>query len=190
MGFAIAEELSNRGAEVYLVAGPVSTPHFPPHVHRIDVTTAAEMEQQCRSLHKSCEIIVMAAAVADYAPFSSESQKIKKSDDSLTLNLKKTPDILAYLGKHKPQHQLIAGFALETDNELMNAQKKLHTKNLDFIVLNSLRDAGAGFGGDTNKITIITRSGETIEYPLKTKKLVAADIVDMIEKKLEHEIQP
>jgi len=181
MGIAIADELKHRGASVTLVCGPIHQ-KTDASIHRIDVTTAAEMHQKCTSLQSEMDIIVMAAAVADYTPTLVSTSKIKKSDTNLTLKLSKTKDILHELGTHKPLEQLLVGFALETENGIAHAQEKLHRKNLDFIVLNSLSDTGAGFGVDTNKITIIDNIGNCTSFPLKSKIMVAKDIVDIIEK--------
>lgn len=182
MGIAIADELKRRGASVTLVCGPIHQ-KTDASIHRIDVTTAAEMHQKCTSLQSEMDIIVMAAAVADYTPTHVSTSKIKKSDTNLTIKLSKTKDILYELGTHKPLKQLLVGFALETENGITHAQEKLHRKNLDFIVLNSLSDTGAGFGVDTNKITIIDNLGNCTSFPLKSKIMVAKDIVDIIEKK-------
>lgn len=183
MGIAIAYNLAQRGAEVTLVCGPVNV-STNSSVKRIDVTSASEMLDVCTKLHPSMDVLVMAAAVADYTPEMVATSKIKKSDNNLSIALKKTSDILKVLGENKQPHQLHVGFALETDHEEANALDKLSRKNLDFIVLNSLNDKGAGFGGDTNKITIIDKDQNTTVFPLKSKDEVANDIVDYIEKQL------
>lgn len=182
MGFALAEECAERGAEVELVCGVVSaamqTQH--PNVHRTDVETAKEMHEACMAIFPSATSAILCAAVADYAPEVVATEKIKRTGDSMVITLKPNPDIAASLGKIKRNDQTLVGFALETDNEESNAQAKLRKKNLDFIVLNSLKDKGAGFRTDTNKITILTADGKT-EYPLKTKAEVAKDIIDRLE---------
>ena len=178
MGFSIAEEFSKRGAEVTLVSGPVN---LKPRgkMHWIRTTTAGEMYQACLNT-TDYDIAVMSAAVADYAPVEVSEQKIKKNGDDLVLHLKKTPDILKSLGDHKKAHQVLVGFALETENETANAKKKIKDKNADMIILNSLNDAGAGFKSDTNKITIFYKDGRTQVFDTKHKSLVAKDIVDSI----------
>jgi phosphopantothenoylcysteine decarboxylase/phosphopantothenate--cysteine ligase len=176
MGIAIAEELFNQGAEVTLVAGPVNltTNGF----RRIDVRNAEEMYNACIS--NEFDIAVMAAAVADYAPFQVAEKKIKKSDDDLSLPLKRTKDILSALGKKKKAGQVLVGFALETDHEKEEAIRKLRTKNPDFIVMNSLRDAGAGFEHDSNKATLFFQDGREKSFELQSKKSLAKHIVDTI----------
>lgn len=176
MGIAIAEELKRRGAEVTLIAGPISVNTN--GLHRIAVTSAAEMYAAC--MEQEYDIAVMAAAVADYTPLEVADKKIKKSSGELTLSLKRTKDILASLGKQKKKNQLLIGFALETDNEREGALKKLKEKNADMIVLNSLRDEGAGFGYDTNKATFYLRNGEERQFDTKSKTALAKDIVDTI----------
>ena len=180
MGFAIAEELAQQGAEVELITGPthLSTDHFGVQLTR--VFSAAEMDTACTTRFERADITVLTAAVADYKPTFKANQKIKKVDDQMTIELTKTKDIAAGLGKLKKNGQLIVGFALETENEKANAQKKLISKNFDLIVLNSLNDKGSGFGYDTNKITIIDKLGNSQEYNLKSKKEVAKDIVNAI----------
>jgi len=178
MGYAIAGELARRGAEVILVSGRTSLP-TPAGVERRDVLSAAEMYDAAVAAFAEAAGAVMCAAVADYTPAQVAATKIKKSDDEMTLTLRRTRDIAAHLGACK-EGRLLVGFALETDHEEANAQAKLTKKNFDFIVLNSLRDAGAGFGGDTNKVTLIDRTGRE-ELPLMTKDRVAARIADKIE---------
>ncbi len=180
MGFAIAEEFANRGFAVDLVAGPVNVSTNNPLINRVDVVSAADMYKATVKLAKTAGIIVMSAAVADYKPSNVADKKIKKKDSHLVLDLEKTNDILAAVGKEKKKGQLLVGFALETDNEEANAQKKLKEKNLDFIVLNSLADKGAGFGHDTNKIKIIGKDNKPVDFQLKSKAAVAADIVNHI----------
>lgn len=183
MGFAIAEECARRGAKVSLIAGPVALPTPHPAIERIDVESAREMCDAAVSLFPSCDAAVLCAAVADYRPAVQASRKIKHTGEGMTLELEANPDIAATLGKMKREGQRMAGFALETDNGVENACKKLEKKNLDFIVLNSLEDKGAGFACDTNKVTVIDREGKS-EYPLKSKKSVAKDIVAHLSKLL------
>jgi phosphopantothenoylcysteine decarboxylase / phosphopantothenate---cysteine ligase len=180
MGFAIAEELANQGAAVNLVTGPTHQHTNHPGVSVKHVTSADQMYELCASLFPLSDIAVLAAAVADYKPAFVAEQKIKKNGESLTLQLTKTPDIAASLGKLKHNGQVIVGFALETEQEQANALKKLESKNFDLIVLNSLNDKGAGFGHDTNKVTIISRDQTTRNFDLKNKKEVARDIVASI----------
>lgn len=177
MGFALAEECAARGAEVTLVAGPVQLKTTHPNIHRIDVESCAEMYAATTEAFKTADSAILCAAVADFTPETTASTKIKREGDDLVLRLKPTHDIAAALGQMKQPHQHLVGFALETNDEVAHAQGKLERKNLDFIVLNSLNDKGAGFRHDTNKITIITRE-EVKEYPLKPKHEVAGDIVD------------
>lgn len=184
MGFAIAEELAQKGATVNLITGPTHQHTTQPGITVTAVTTAEEMHNASVKLFAKTDIAVLAAAVADYKPKSVASQKIKKKDNSVTLELVKTHDIAAALGKLKKKKQLIVGFALETQNEKANAIKKLVSKNFDFIVLNSLNDNGAGFGHDTNKISIIDKKEKVRVYELKSKKELAKDIVDVILQKL------
>lgn len=177
MGFALAEECAARGAEVTLVAGPVQMKTTHPGIHRIDVESCAEMYEATTEAFKEANAAILCAAVADFAPESAADTKIKREGDDLVLRLKPTHDIAAALGRMKQPQQHLVGFALETNDELANAKDKLSRKNLDFIVLNSLGDAGAGFRHDTNKITIINKESAK-EYPLKSKKEVAKDIID------------
>lgn len=180
MGFAIAEELANQGAMVTLVAGPTQQHTNHPGIRVKPVVSAEEMFGACKDLFPTTDITVLAAAVADYKPLERAEQKIKKKEETLELTLTKTQDIAASLGKLKHNGQVIVGFALETENEQSNALKKLEAKNFDLIVLNSLNDKGAGFGYDTNKITIINRQNKSVSYDLKNKKDVARDIVQAI----------
>ncbi len=183
MGFSIANELADRGANVILISAPSSFEVKHNSIKRIDVVSANEMHQKCIKEFPKADITVMAAAVADYTPEYPQKNKIKKDkSDKLTLSLKPTIDILAALGKLKKKNQLLVGFALETDNELENATKKLQNKNLDFIVLNSLNDEGAGFGTGTNKITILDNKKQISRYTIKSKSEVAFDVVNYIEK--------
>lgn len=180
MGFAIALQLAERGAQVTLVAGPSQQHIAHPNITRVNVTSAKQMYDACVSHAASQDIVVMAAAVADYSPERVAEEKIKKAGEEMTLKLVKTPDILKQLGENKPKSQLLIGFALETNNELEHAQEKLKNKNLDFIVLNSMRDEGAGFGVDTNKIVILDKNNTRTDFELKSKTAVAVDIVDKI----------
>ena len=179
MGYAIAEELAKRGAEVVLVSGKTALP-TPQGVRRVDVCSAEEMYKATVEEFEACDCAVMCAAVADYTPVEVATTKIKKSDDSFTIELRKTKDIAFELGKVKGERKIV-GFALETDNEQVNAEEKLRKKNLDMIVLNSLRDEGAGFGYDTNKVSFIEASKRE-ELPLLPKSEVAKRIADKIEK--------
>ncbi|WET71037.1 bifunctional phosphopantothenoylcysteine decarboxylase/phosphopantothenate--cysteine ligase CoaBC [Sphingobacterium sp.] len=179
MGYAIATQLEELGADVTLVSGP-SALKLPKGVDTISVTSAAEMLHACEEHFEAADIVVMSAAVADYTPVEVASQKIKKKENEFSIELKKTVDILSTLGAKKKENQLLVGFALETNNELENAKDKLIRKNLDFIVLNSMQDKGAGFATDTNKVTIIDRSGNTREFSLKSKEEVAKDICSII----------
>ena len=178
MGFAIAEEAASRGATVTLVTGPVHLT-TPDQVSRKDVVSAEEMKNTILHYFDDADVLIMAAAVADYKPKAVSDEKIKKNDAELSLELVKTDDILKEIVKNKKQ-QFVVGFALETNNEQENAKQKLVHKKLDAIVLNSLNDSGAGFGHDTNKVTIITANDEKT-YTLKSKKEVAADILNFIE---------
>lgn len=178
MGFALAQDAAQRAANVSLITGPVSQSISNQHIKRTDVTTAEQMYEAVMDAFSNAHIIIMSAAVADFTPQNPSTQKIKKDNQQKSILLKPTKDILAALGKMKRADQLLIGFALETNNEMENARKKLHTKNLDFIVLNSLKDKGAGFIHDTNKVTILTRNGDQHDYPLKSKTEVAADILD------------
>jgi phosphopantothenoylcysteine decarboxylase/phosphopantothenate--cysteine ligase len=183
MGVALAKELAARGAMVQLVAGPgVQAPEDPRiQVHR--VTTAEQMYAVCTGHYSSVDLAIMSAAVADYTPESVASEKIKKTEGGMDIRLVKTRDILKELGQLKKANQVLVGFALETNNEKANALQKLESKNADLIVLNSLQDKGAGFGVDTNKITVFDRRGDEINFPVKPKTEVAADIVDLIQNK-------
>lgn len=179
MGISIAEEFSMRGAEVTLVLGPSSL-LVPVGIKTVKVISASEMYNAFFNYFTNSDIIVMAAAVADFTPKNTALQKIKKNDEGLMLVLKKTKDILSKAGKMKTGNQILVGFALETENEKENALKKLHNKNADLIVLNSLNDQGAGFGHDTNKISIFSKKGEEQIFEKKSKREVAVDIVNSI----------
>lgn len=180
MGFAIADECSARGAKVILISGPVQQKLQYPVYRHYGVESAEEMYEAAYGYFKEADAAILSAAVADFTPEHVADAKIKREkEDELTLRLKATQDIAADLGKIKKDRQVLVGFALETNNEQHNAEDKLQRKNLDFIVLNSLNDAGAGFRYDTNKITIIDRVGKT-DFPLKSKVEVAVDIVDRL----------
>lgn len=181
MGFSIADEFAARGAGVVLVAGPVNLESSCPGIKRIDVTSAEEMYEKCIAESLNADIIVMAAAVADFRPAEKSSSKIKKSESEFDLKLLPTRDILSELGNRKKAGQMLIGFALETDQEEQNASKKLEKKNLDLIILNSLNEKGAGFKTSTNKISILFRSGKILHFPLKSKQEVAKDIINIIE---------
>ncbi|QOI97617.1 MAG: bifunctional phosphopantothenoylcysteine decarboxylase/phosphopantothenate--cysteine ligase CoaBC [Flammeovirgaceae bacterium] len=184
MGFAIAETLASEGAQVELVTGPTHLHTNHPGISVKRVTSAEEMFQAVTRVFPQADITVLAAAVADYKPATRADQKIKKKADTLTLELTKTHDIAATLGKQKNNGQFIVGFALETENEQANALKKLEFKNFDLIVLNSLNDPGAGFGHDTNKITLIDRQHQVKKFETKDKQAVARDIVNSIIERL------
>lgn len=184
MGFALAQTCAERGAKVTLIAGPVSLTIDHPNIERIDVESAEEMYQAASSHFADTDIAILCAAVADFTPETKADQKLKRGKDDLVLNLKPTRDIAASLGTVKRDNQLLVGFALETNNEEENALSKLKRKNFDMIVLNSLRTPQAGFQYNTNQITIIDKNGDKTEYPLKDKKEVANDIVNVIEQKL------
>lgn len=179
MGFALAEECAARGARVTLVAGPVQMQAHHPAIQRVNVETAAEMLKASLEAFSSADAAILCAAVADFTPDQAASSKIKRERGEQTLHLIPTQDIAATLGAAKRPGQRVVGFALETDNEESHAREKLVRKHLDFIVLNSLRDAGAGFRCDTNKVTILSAQ-EVKKYPLKTKSEVAKDIIDTL----------
>nr|WP_068888556.1 bifunctional phosphopantothenoylcysteine decarboxylase/phosphopantothenate--cysteine ligase CoaBC [Pedobacter panaciterrae] len=179
MGFAIADQFVRLGADVTLITGPTAEKSSQ-HLNRIDVVSAAQMLTACKKEFSNAQITVMSAAVADYTPVTTASQKIKKTSTEFSLELKKTEDILATLGKLKRENQILVGFALETENEEEHAKGKLTRKNLDFIVLNSLNDKGAGFKMDTNKITIFNKAFEKTVFEMKSKTEVAKDICNEI----------
>ena len=179
MGVAIAEEFASRGAIVTLILGP-SKVEVNAKINKVKVTSASEMYDACMKNFSAMDIIVMAAAVADYTPQDFSKIKIKKTDNALMLSLKATKDILKELGEKKNKDQIIVGFALETNNEKENALSKLRKKNIDLIILNSLNDDGAGFGTDTNKIVIFDKQGNEFNFEKKSKKLLANDIVNTI----------
>ncbi len=181
MGFAIAEELARKGAEVMLITGPVSLSIHNSTVQRHDVVSAKEMYEACMKNFAASDIIVMSAAVADYTPATVSLSKIKKEKrQEMELRLKATEDILARMGEKKSKKQFLVGFALESENEIENAKKKIRSKNLNLVVLNSLRDEGAGFRHDTNKVTLLDRHNKISKFELKSKQEVARDIVKHI----------
>lgn len=179
MGIAIANEAANRGANVHLVLGPSN---FVPNqnVHVTKVKSAQQMYEACQGDFEKYDVVIFSAAVADYRPLTIANEKIKKDDDEMTITLQKNIDIAYTLGKRKSTGQVLVGFALETNDEEANALKKIHKKNLDFIVLNSLNDKGAGFGHETNKITIIDKEGAIQRFELKPKTAVARDIMNQV----------
>jgi len=180
MGFAIADRFAAMGADVILVTGPTSQGSQRRGIKRVDVTSAADMLEACLQYYKDVKACIMSAAVADFTPVNVSAQKIKKQDKDLNIELKKTTDILKTLGEQKRKGQILVGFALETNDEEKNAIDKLQRKNLDFIVLNSLNDEGAGFKTDTNKITIIDNKLRKTTFELKDKNEVAKDICNKV----------
>mgnify|MGYP001806418861 CR=1 FL=1 len=180
MGFALAQELASRGAEVVLISGPVQLQTPIGVGTRINVMTAEQMFNAAVEQFPSCDAAIMCAAVADYTPKNTAESKIKRENDNLTIELVQNKDIAKQLGSLKKYNQKLVGFALETDNERENAIGKIKKKNLDFIVLNSMNDNGAGFGHDTNKIRIISKDGSEQEFELKLKTQVAKDIIDKL----------
>lgn len=181
MGFALAEEAALRGARVSLITGPVALSTDVSGIARTDVVTAAEMAVACKAVHPEQDITIMCAAVADMRPKDPAENKIKKREGPPTLELEGTEDILAWMGGNKKQGQILVGFALETQNELANAREKLERKNLDLLVLNSLKDEGAGFGHTTNKVSLLTSGKDPTDLPLMSKSDVARAILDRIE---------
>lgn len=184
MGYALAEAFYYAGADVTVVSGPVNVQTKNPFVKVIKVTSAEEMYNECVALFKDTNIAVMAAAVSDYKPVQSAKEKIKKTEEEFVLPLTKTKDILKKLGELKSKNQLLVGFALETNNEKENALKKLQTKNADLIVLNSMRDANAAFGYDTNKVTVFDKKGNMHESELASKQKIAEYIVNIVVNKI------
>lgn len=180
MGFAMAQEAAFRGAKVKLVTGPVSLIHAQ-GIDRIDVVTAQEMADACNAIAPKCDVVIMSAAVADHRPKDAAPNKLKKAKMGDVIALEQTEDILESLGRNKSENQVLIGFALETDDELSNARKKLQVKNLDLLILNSLKDEGAGFGHDTNKITLLMKGTDPQEFPLMSKTEVARVILDRLE---------
>lgn len=185
MGMALALQLAKQGANVIFISGPVAK--LPEHklIRTINVTSAHEMYEAATNNFGSADIAIMAAAVADFTPETSADTKIKRESNNLKLELKPTADIAAKLGSMKKENQILVGFALETNNETENAKRKLQKKNLDFVVLNSLNDKGAGFKYDTNKISVINRDGNRIDFDLKSKAEVAKDIVELIQQQID-----
>ena len=183
MGIALADECARRGAEVTLIAGPIPLRTSYAGIHRIDVESCEEMYHAATGCFAQQDAAILCAAVADYKPITTAQEKIKRTKEDLTITLTHTEDIAAALGKEKKQSQVMVGFALETCNEEANAQGKLQRKNLDFIVLNSLRNEGTCFRSNENQITIITKNGKT-EYEKKDKNAVACDIIDQLYKQL------
>ena len=179
MGFALAEACAARGADVELIAGPVALTTHNPRIHRTDVVSAEEMLRAAEMAFPTADAAILCAAVADFTPKETAKEKIKRGPEGLTLSLRPTPDIAASLGAMRRKGQVLAGFALETHDELVHAQEKRLHKGLDFIVLNSLRDEGAGFGHDTNRISIITADAQR-DFPLKSKRDAADDIIDQL----------
>ncbi len=181
MGFAIAESFAEHGAEVILVSGPSALSVTHPNITRINVESAQEMHDTALKYFPDTDIAIMSAAVADYRPDTYVTEKIKRKEgENLSITLTPNPDIAATLEKQKRDNQILVGFALETDNEMENAQSKMAKKNLDFIVLNSLKDKGAGFGHDTNKVTVISNQGKSWALTLKNKKDIASEIIEII----------
>lgn len=180
MGYAIAEKFLEQGAEVVLVSGPVSVQLNHPKLKIINVNSASEMDLACCRFYEQLDVVVFSAAVADYRPESIADQKIKKDESSFTIKMVKNVDIAYEFGKVKSANQVSVGFALETNDELKHAVGKLNKKNFDMVVLNSMNDANAGFGFDTNKISIIKADLTKTDYPLKNKSVVAEDIVNEV----------
>jgi len=187
MGYAIADEFASNGAEVCLVSGPVNIMPKRSEVNVIPVNTAAEMYDAAHARFADSDIIVMAAAVSDFTPGEVLDSKMKRGKENWDLKLKPTSDIAASLGRLKKSNQILVGFALEKDKELENAKRKLNRKNLDLIILNSLRDSGAGFGYDTNKVIIIDKNNNIDNFELKSKVEVAVDIVNKIQEMIKYE---
>ena len=180
MGFAIAETCAQQGANVILITGPVNLVPIHTNIKLIRIQTAQQMFEACKMHFPVCDCAILSAAVADFSPETAYTDKVKRTKENLKINLKPTIDIAAELGSGKKDNQILVGFALETENELENAKVKLRKKNLDFIVLNSLRDDGAGFGTDTNKITILDKNNNIDKFELKSKSEVSADIVEKL----------
>jgi phosphopantothenoylcysteine decarboxylase/phosphopantothenate--cysteine ligase len=188
MGYALANEFIKRGAKVILISGPVAL-NEPKEAEIYKVTSASEMYEECVRHFTECDIAIMSAAVADFTPKIKYSSKVKREKDNLQLELKPTLDIASKLGQMKKKDQILVGFALETDNEQENAYLKLKKKNLDFIVLNSLNDPGAGFNYDTNKISIIDQNNNIVKFELKSKNEIASDIINELARYFETENQ-
>ena len=182
MGYALAEAFAETGAEVTLVSGPTALPDpASPRIRTVRVETAQQMYEAAQAVAPQVDVWVFAAAVADYRPATVAADKIKKDGDTLTLELVKNVDIAATLGQAKRPEQFSVGFALETTNELAHALGKLHRKNFDLVVLNSLRDAGAGFGHDTNKVSVLDRAGQVLTFDLQAKTELARQLVQLIQ---------
>lgn len=178
MGYAIAKHCMQRGANVTLITGKTSIP-FPPFVKIVEVSSAKDMFEAVKGIHKNQDIIIKAAAVADYSPKFESNEKVKKKDDDLSIELKKTDDILQYLGNNRRDSQFLCGFSMETENMVENSVKKLEKKRVDMIVANNLKEEGAGFGTDTNLVTFITKD-EIIKLPIMTKEEVSKKLIDFI----------
>ena len=186
MGFALAEEAAARGARVELITGPVALSARHGGIHRTDVVSAAQMAEAAKSMFAGCSLAILSAAVADWRPATSAGRKMKKKQGPMALELEATEDILAWMGGVKQPGQYLVGFALETNDERRHAEDKLARKNLDLIVLNSLNDPGAGFGHDTNKVTLIDARKNAVELPLMSKQATARAILDQVEKLITH----
>lgn len=186
MGFALAEEAAARGAKVELITGPVSLDAQHPAIQRTDVVSAAQMAAAAKERFADCHAAILSAAVADWRPVAMADRKMKKKDGPLSLELEPTEDILAWMGRVKQPGQFLVGFALETNDERQHAEEKLVRKHLDLIVLNSLNDPGAGFGHDTNKVTLIDARKNAVELPLMSKQATARAILDHLEKMISH----
>lgn len=184
MGIALAEAAVRQGADVTLILGPVANKPSDSRIKVIPVTSAAEMLEAFREPSSSADVCIFAAAVADYSPLEKKPQKIKKQQGSLDISLQKTPDIAAWFGERKKKGQYAVGFALETELELQHAREKMERKNFDLVVMNSLNDPGAGFGHDTNKVTVLDRNNKMYTFELKHKSEVAADIIAIISDRL------
>ncbi len=187
MGVSIADEFAQRGATVTLVLGPTNERPLSDEIEVNHVVSARDMFEACMESSEEMDLIIMSAAVADYRPKERHNEKMKKKGDDLSLDLERTDDILKSLGETKSNDQILVGFALETENELENAKGKLKRKNLDLIVLNSMKDEGAGFSHNTNKVTFIDREGSIETFDLKSKVLVAKDLANYIEQQLLNE---
>ncbi|RZK22338.1 MAG: phosphopantothenoylcysteine decarboxylase [Hymenobacter sp.] len=182
MGYALAEAFAETGAAVTLISGPVQLPApASPRIRTVRVETAQQMYEAAAAVAAEADVWVFAAAVADYRPADVATEKIKKAGDTLTLELVKNVDIAATLGQQKRPEQFAVGFALETTNELAHALDKLHRKNFDLVVLNSLRDAGAGFGHDTNKVSVLDRAGQVLTFELQAKTELARRLVQLVQ---------
>jgi phosphopantothenoylcysteine decarboxylase/phosphopantothenate--cysteine ligase len=186
MGFAIAEAFADQGAYVLLLTGPVSLDTQNEGIEVRRVTTAAEMFEACSEIMEQMDIAVFNAAVSDYTPAEKSAKKVKRGDGDWTIRLEPTRDIAAEMGRRKSKGQLLVGFALETDKEVENAFSKLKKKNLDLVVMNSMQDEGAGFGNDTNRVSMIDGSGKVEKFDLKPKDQVASDLVNQVIKMIDH----